>query len=72
MKRKKEGMVCPVGLSEVLIAVFLVEMSQIDTENETKLFPNFQCFYAFSVEVSTDFVDWNVLMSQQGKKLVVQ
>ena len=28
-------------------------------------FFNFQCFYPFQVEVSTDFVDWNVLESQQ-------
>ena len=40
-------------------------MSQIDTENDKKI-SNFQCFHAFFVEVSTDFVHWNVLKGQQG------
>ena len=58
-------MCCPVGVSEEFIAVFLMEMSHIDTENDKNLtFPIFQCIF---VPVSTDFVDWNVLKGQQRK-----
>ena len=45
-------------------------MSQTNTENDLKnpKFFNFQNFYAFVVKFSTDFVDWNVLKGQQGRK----
>ena len=43
-------------------------MSQIDTENKKHPnFSNFQSFYEFYVEVSTVFVDWNILKGQQGE-----
>ena len=65
---KKERMCCPVGFSEEFIAVFLVNVSQTETENDKILkFSNFQSFYAFFVKVSTDFVNWNVFKGQQGK-----
>ena len=53
----------PVGYSEEFIAVFLVKMSLIKTKNDEKqkLFPILNVFFAFSVKISTDFVDWNVL-----------
>ena len=39
-------MCCPVGFSEEFIAVFWVEMSQIDTEKDKK-FSNFKDFMRF-------------------------
>ena len=53
----------PVGYFEEFIAVFLVKMSLIKTKNDEKqkLFPILNVFFAFSVKISTDFVDWNVL-----------
>ena len=59
-------MCCPKGFSEEFISFFLLKMSQINTKNDKKRkFLNFQCFYAFFVEVSTDSVDWKVLRVQQ-------
>ena len=52
---------CSVGFSEDFIAVFLMKMSQIETENaKNPKFSQFQNVYAFFVNVSTDIVDWKV------------
>ena len=60
-------MCCLLGFSEEFVAVFVVKLSHFDTENdkEPKIF-QYRRFYAFFVKVSTDFVDWNVLKTQQG------
>ena len=64
----KERMCRPVDFSEEFVAVFIVKMSQIDTEDDKNpKFSNFQSFYAFFVEVSTNFEDWKILKGQQGK-----
>ena len=59
---------CPVGFSEAMMAVFQIKKSQIYTE-KTKFskFSILQSFFAFFVEVSTDFLDWIVSKIQQGK-----
>ena len=50
---------------------FKCKMSQIDTEKDKnpKIF-QFQSFYAVFVIFSTDFVDWNLENSQQGKQIL--
>ena len=61
-------MCCPVGIFEEFIAVFEVKMSQLTPKATTNSkFSNFQRFYAFFVEVSTEFVNWKILKGQQGK-----
>ena len=44
-------------------------MSQINTENDKKpkTFQFLMFLYIFSVKVSTNLVDWNVLRGQRGK-----
>ena len=59
---------CPVGFSEEIIAVFQMQKSQIDTENEKKpkdfmQISNILCIF---VKVPTDFVDRKVLRGQRG------
>ena len=59
-------MCCPVGFSEQFFAVFLVTMSQIDTENDKNpKLSNFQSFYTFFDKVSTVFVDLKVSKGQK-------
>ena len=69
MKRfNKEKLRCPVEISEEFITVFLVKLYQNNTENDKNpKFSNFRSFYAFFLQVSTDFLDWKVLKGQQGK-----
>ena len=68
-KERMESLRCPVGFSEEVIVVFLVKMSQIDTGNDkkTKFFHFSKVFMHFFLRISTDCMDWNVLMGQQGK-----
>ena len=48
--------------------MFKMKMSQIDTENDKNpKVSKFQRYYAFFVDVSTDFVDSNVFEGQQRK-----
>ena len=55
------------SLFEEFIA-FFKKMPQIDSEDDKNpKFSNFQSFYAFFVEVSTNFEDWKLLKGQQGK-----
>ena len=66
-KVNKEYSCCPLGFFEEFIAVVLVKLSQIETENDKNpKFSGFQSFYAFFVGVSIDFVKWNILKGQQG------
>ena len=59
---------CPVGVSEEITAVFYLEKSQLNTENDKSLnFPFFKVSTHFSSNFG-DFVVWNVSRGQQGKR----
>ena len=62
---------CPVGFSEKNICCFLDEKDLKLKPNVTKnpKLSNFQRFYAFFAEISTDFVSWNVENDHQTKNL---
>ena len=67
----KERMCCPVGFYEEFIAVLLVKVSQIDTENDKspKIFQFSKCLCIFS-KFLTDIVDWNVKKGQHRKHVL--
>ena len=64
-------MCCPVRFSEELIAIFLVKLSQIDTENDKnpKVF-QFSLSVSFFSKSPTDIVNWNVEEGQQRKNVL--
>ena len=59
---------CPVGLSDEIIAVFLMKTYQIDTENDKNAKDSsFRSLYAIFVKFSPHLVDWSVQKGQEGE-----
>ena len=61
---------CPVGFSEVIIAVFHMKKKLTPKVTKIPKFFIFQSSYAFFVKFLTYFVDWNVEKGQQRKSVL--
>ena len=67
-----ESLVRPVFFDEKIIAMFWMNLSQIDTEiNKNLQILLFSKIFWFFPKFSTDFGDWNVEKGQQGKVVQV-